>query len=346
MRCLVERGSVPASGAASWRCSIVSWSSLVAAIFLTVAACSDGLPGASARQIPPFDGADSRRDLAWGIYQIYWGRARYGDRLDRSLTSMATTPDYVMFYRDLGRGFPRSACDVLRTRGAVPIVSLELWRWGDPGNYLTDVATGGHDGFFRAWARDARDFGSPVFLRFGFEMNGDWFGWGGRPEEFITSWRHVHAIFEEEGADNVTWVWSPNAVSIPREAWNRIDAYYPGDDVVDWVALDGYNFGDAHSEWHRWESFEDIFGPGLDLFAGAFPGRPVMIAEFGCAPGEPGQRAAWIRDAYRYVTRRKEIRTVVWFNLDKRREGEPNWNLDSESDASAAFNETFARPRS
>ncbi|MEZ4647206.1 MAG: glycosyl hydrolase [Candidatus Eisenbacteria bacterium] len=285
-----------------------------------------------------------RRDLDWGIYQIYWGR-HYEEMLSRSVEPLASGPNFVMFYRDLGRGFPHRGCETIRSRGAVPIVSLELWHWGAPENYLPRINDGEFDTAFRDWAREARDFGSPVYLRFGFEMNGDWFGWGGHPDLFVRAWRRARHIFQEEGASNVVWVWSPNAISIPREPWNQIDAYYPGDDVVDWVGLDGYNFGDHHSEWHRWESFEEVFGPALDLVARSHASKPVMIAEFGCAPGRPGQRASWIRDAHAYVLGRPEIRAAVWFSLDKSREGEPDWSFQGDPEAITAFNETFARPR-
>lgn len=308
----------------------------------TLCGCVDSSGDTGSRQKHSAEGSPPR-ELEWGIYQIYWGR-HYDEMLSRSLEPLASEPDFVMFYRDLGRGFPFRGCETIRSRRATPIVSLELWDWGAHENYLPRIADGEFDSFFREWAQDALAFGSPVYLRFGFEMNGDWFGWGGHPDLFIRAWRRAHRIFEEEGATNVVWVWSPNAISIPRELWNRIAAYYPGDEFVDWVALDGYNFGDEHSEWHRWESFEEVFTPGLDELADHCPEKPVMIAEFGCAPGRPGQRASWIRDAHAFISRRPEIRAAIWFSLDKSREGEPNWSLDDDPAATLAFNETFARP--
>ena len=54
-------------------------------------------------------------------------------------------------------------------------------------------------------AEDARDWGHPFFLRFDWEMNGNWFPWsegvnGNQSGEFVAAWRHVHDIFTSVGA--------------------------------------------------------------------------------------------------------------------------------------------------
>ena len=253
-----------------------------------------------------------------------------------------------MFYRDLGRPYPRESCDEIRRRGAVPILSLELWHWGRgrrAGSRLPAIVAGEYDAFFRAWARDAKADGAPVLLRFGFEMNGEWFSWSGDPALFVRAWRRAHGIFREEGADHVTWVWAPNVQSAPDVPANSMHAYYPGDDVVDRVALDGYNFGDHHDEWHRWQSFAEVFDGPLGELLARYPGKPVLIAETGCAPGDPEARARWIRDAHAWLVRRPRVEGIVWFHYDKSRQREPDWRIDATPGALEAFNETFAAPR-
>lgn len=283
-------------------------------------------------------------EFGYGFYFIDYRPEHIERQLENLSVGLSSPPRYILFYRDLDRGFWTSLCRMIRDRGAVPVVSLELWRWGPrTGNHLPEIAAGQWDGQFRAWARGARDFGSPVLLRFGFEMNGDWFSWGGQPEMFIQAWRRVHGIFQEEGATNVEWVFSPNCVSVPNKPENAIPKYWPGDEYVDWLGVDGYNFGDHHDEWHRWQSFHDIFDPVLDLYAKERPELPVLIAEFGCAPGRPGQKVDWIRDAGRLLEQRPQVIGAIWFNFDKRREGEPNWTLTSEPGGLEAFDQGFAR---
>ncbi len=285
-----------------------------------------------------------KEPLAWGVYQIYWGR-RFERNLAKELEQFASRPQYVMFYRDLGRPFPKYGIDIIRAVGATPMISLELWMWGDRDGRrcLPDINAGRYDAFFRDWARAAAADGRRVLLRFGFEMNGNWFSWSEDPLAFVTAWQRIKTIFDAEQAGNVEWVWSPNVVSIPRTAENDMHLYYPGDRYVDWVSLDGYNFGDHHSEWHRWQSFAEIYEKPLGELLEKYPSKPIIISEFGCAPGKPGQKAKWIRDAHAYLSRIPQVKAAIWFNLDKRREGEPNWRVDECDDCLKAFNETFAR---
>jgi len=279
--------------------------------------------------------------LEWGLYQILWSRA-YCDQLGATLDEFATAPQYVMFYRDLARPFPLRAVTCIHDRGAIPIVSLELWHWHDQRPQLEQIRGGAYDQDFRTWASDAKRYGNPVFLRFGFEFNGNWFSWSGDPEAYRAAWRHIHDLFTQIGANNVTWVWAPNVVSCPDVPANATEHYYPGDEYIDWIGVDGYNFGDDHDKWHLWASFESIFAKTLAALRAQHASKPIMISEFGCADAEPERRAVWIREAYAFLRKRDEVRAAVWFNYDKRREGEPNWRIDTSAPSLAAFNATFA----
>ena len=58
-------------------------------------------------------------------------------------------------------------------------------------------------------------------------MNGGLMGDG--PGKYVRAWRHVHDVFEAEGADNVVWVWCPLVTDVPAEPWNHWTNYYPGE---------------------------------------------------------------------------------------------------------------------
>ncbi len=281
--------------------------------------------------------------LKWGVYQILHGANRYAQNLDLESARLGARPDYVLFFRDLGRPYPFAVCQAVIDRGAIPVISLELHHWGGPrAGRLEAIVEGKYDPFFASFAESAAKSGHVVYYRFGFEMNGDWFGWGNQPELFKSAWRHVHAIFKEQGCDNVQWVWSANAISGPNTPQNGLEKYWPGDDCVDLIGLDGYNFGDGHSEWHTWIGFEEIFGPALEKIRESGVPHPVLISEFGCTHTPANRRAPWIRDAYRYLKGRPEVVGAIWFNFDKRREGEPNWRIDADAESLRVFRETFA----
>jgi hypothetical protein len=290
--------------------------------------------------------AQRRGHLDWGLYQILWSR-RYGEILEKELKRFSSPPRYVTFYRDLGRPFPKRAVDAIAGIGATSVVSLELWTWHHGRGkvpFLPAINAGEYDDFLREWAVDAKRDGRRLLLRYGFEFNGDWFSWSGDPAAFVSAWRRAREIFRKVGADNVEWVWAPNIVSVPDRPENNMHLYYPGDEFVDWIGVDGYNFGDHHDKWHVWQSFEQIYADVLPEFQKRYADKPVLITEFGCAPGKPGQRRQWILDAYRTLERYPQVRAVIWFNYDKTREKEPNWRLDEADGSLKAFNETFARP--
>jgi hypothetical protein len=293
--------------------------------------------------------ADLRHDRqppAWGIYQIYWNAGRFQQQLARETARFASKPQYVMFYRDLGRPFPHAAVQAIRAAGATPIVSLELWHWHKQRQpCLPEILRGRYDDFFESWANEAKRDGQLLLLRFGFEFNGEWFPWSGDPDSYVAAWRRVRRIFNRAAAGNVEWVWCPNILSVPDTPANGRQRYYPGDEYVDWVGLDGYNWGDDHDQWHSWQSFDEIHHAALEDLGRRYPTKPIIVGETACVSGSPGQKAAWIRDAHHALAHHPRVKAVVWFHYDKRAEGEPNWRVDTSPDALQAFNETFAAER-
>ena len=164
-------------------------------------------------------------------------------------------------------------------------------------------------------------------LRFAPEMNGDWLPWstgvnGNRPGDYVAAWRHVRARFRRAGADNAVWVWNPIASFAGSTPLKEL---FPGSRSVDWMAVDGYNWG-ATRDW-GWQTYADIFAATVRDFGELALRRPVMIAETGSAP-DP-RKARWVTDTLRDA-RADGVDAVVWFEFAK----ETDWRL-SESPATA-----------
>jgi hypothetical protein len=204
---------------------------------------------------------------------------------------------------------------------------------------LQQIIDGAYDGYWQAWAQETKAFGEPLWICFDGEMNGDWHNGSGAangggtldgygdptkpdgPERYVDAWRHVHAIFEAAGADNVAWVWSVNHEDWPNESWNRFENYYPGDAYVDWLGVDGYNWGGGD-----WKSFARVFDGALGRLRAITTERPVIIAEFASAHRN-GAKSEWITDAFhRLKTNYPFVEAVFWFNLNKERD----WRIDSD----------------
>jgi Glycosyl hydrolase family 26 len=247
----------------------------------------------------------------------------------------------VMWYQHWGvtngyQYFQPGWMDAIRAHGSIPLVTWDPWDpslGADQPTYtLQNIINGNFDSYITAWAQASKVWGHPYFLRFAPEMNGNWNPWseqvnGNKPGQYVLAWRHVHDIFTNLGVTNVTWVWCPNidfSVSTP------LKGLYPGDAYVDWVGMDGYNWGTVQA--HTWQPFFSLFQQTYkDVLS--ITSRPLMIAET-ASTEQAGNKASWITDAYMQLPRYFPlVKAVVWFNQDK----ETDWAIESSPAAQSAF---------
>ncbi|MBS1675913.1 MAG: hypothetical protein JST08_00865 [Actinobacteria bacterium] len=239
--------------------------------------------------------------------------------------------------------FPTTPMQTIRSHGSIPFFSWSSQSTpsslNEPDYQLSDVISGRYDPYIRQFAEEAKAWGHPFFLRFNWEMNGNWFPWatgvnGNNPGEYVTAWRHVHDIFAEVGATNATWTWCPNVD--PKHEFTDVAEFYPGNQYVDWTCLDGYNWGG-----NRWMSFDETFGSTYrHIVEDVAPGKPMVIGEVGSAENG-GSKSAWIAEMLRALpTRYQGIRAVMWF--DKPEEGD--WPIESSPAAQSAFASGIASP--
>jgi hypothetical protein len=93
-------------------------------------------------------------------------------------------------------------------------------------------------------------------------------------------------------------------------------AYYPGDDVIDWLAADGYNWFGCRSD--TWRPFGDIFADFI-AWAGTHR-RPPMVAEWGSQedPATPGRKGQWITAAGEAIHGWQQLRAILYWNATGR----------------------------
>jgi hypothetical protein len=238
--------------------------------------------------------------------------------------------------------FPRQEMTKIRRHGAIPMLSWASesipGRTNQRAFQLRDVTAGRHDRFIRGFARAVKRWGHPFFLRFNWEMNGNWFPWGtrangNRPRDYVPAWRHVHRIFTRVGARNATWVWCPYVD--PERKWN-LRRLYPGGRFVDWTCLDGYNWGPGSPANPRpWRSFGELFRSTYRRVVRRIARRkPMILAEI-ASSDYGGSKAAWIRNMLAKLPRRyAKIRGFVWFNVYDRNAG---WEIESSRRVRRAF---------
>ncbi len=236
--------------------------------------------------------------------------------------------------------FPTAADAWDHAHGRIPMIT-----WEPDTTSLGAIASGADDAGLRARAEAVARDRRPLLLRFAHEMNADWYPWDGvrvgapgthdGPARYVAAWRHVHAVFVAAGATNVRWVWSPNHRSIPAAAWNDAARYYPGDDVVDWVGVDGYDRLSG-----RPATFASLFGPVLSTFAGH---KPLMIAETATDRRDPARARRFVDDVRRAIdTGTPRVDAVVWFDTAKQGH---DWRIGGTDAPADAFRRLARDPR-
>lgn len=283
------------------------------------------------------------RPLVLGAF-VRGVEAEPGRIIDQFTEMVGEKPSTVLLYQNWENdsAFDPAMLDAVADRGATPIIT---WAPRDPDRgrnqreySLQKIINGRYDPYIRQWARGAAAWGDPLYLRFAHEMNSSFFPWGvgvngNSGADYVAAWRHIHDIFVQEGATNVRWVWSPLA-DVPTSR-AVLEQMYPGDDYVDWLALDGYNWGTEGLALAEWRTVGEIFGPFYDVLT-SISDKPVMIAEVASAEAG-GSKADWIEEGLLedVPTRLPRVRAVVWFSSNKLMD----WRVNSSPESLEAYSE-------
>jgi mannan endo-1,4-beta-mannosidase len=303
----------------------------------TYSPTDDGLPSAfdehqDAHGAPPADGDDASGAEAtparlFGAF-TYGGVWRGMEPVLALEEALGRRLDVVHWFTNWDNAYEPWMVEAVAADGRSPLIS-----WQPHRQDVRDIAAGAYDDYVRGWARGVAAAPGLVYIRPFPEMNGDWVSWNGDPDGLRAAWRHIAGIFEREHAHNVRWVFGPNVTDEPRTEANALERYYPGDDIVDVLALSGYNWGTTR-EYIGWRSFEEIFEPAYARLT-ALGDQTVWLAEIASSE-EGGDKAAWIR-AMLDSTAFERVAAVIWFNEDK----EADWRLESSYASLAAFRDWF-----
>lgn len=189
--------------------------------------------------------------------------ADYAERLGRTPSLYTQLVDYPLTERSgtfleqfAEQAATQGAGAVLTLEPTVPLAQLGLDDAEELGRRLAELHDA-HDSFF--------------LVRFAPEMNGSWNEWGQQPDAFVEAFREV-ATAVRDATEHAQMVWSPvygagypygaafgdvapgelrtlsdldtDGDGVVDERDDPYGPYWPGRDVVDWVGLTLYHFGD------------------------------------------------------------------------------------------------------
>jgi hypothetical protein len=226
-------------------------------------------------------------------------------------------------------------------------LTLEFWEGDqphDPAYSLRDIAAGRHDASFDRWLRSFRDLPRPLHLRPLHEFNGDWYPWGvytpgNLVSDFIPAWRHVAQHARAVAADRVRMQLCYNRVHA-QSSNEPLAAFYPGDEFVDELVLNGY----MRPGKRQWKQFVEIIEPFYQQLRAINPRKPLWIGETACTE-RGGDKAAWITGMFDAVLSTHPVACLTWFDEFVKARGEPDrdWPFDTSKRSLRAFQQGVAR---
>lgn len=265
----------------------------------------------------------------WGVY-TGWAETA----LDSFETLVGKQAQYRAVFIHWGNenAFPTYLAPYVKDKGKTLVIFWEATNYNNTSvnqqTYSYDnINSGAWDAYFAQFAQAAKQYGGQVIIIPFSEMNGNWFPWaitvnGNSADKHISAYRRIRDFFRD--APNVKFGWAPNNDSLPDTAANKFENFYPGDNYVDYVGLDGFNFD------LPWMSFDQVFGSAINRIK--VYKKPIFIFSFASAQGS--QKSAWITDALTIqIPKYPEIKGWIWFNESKERD----WRVNSDLNSLSAF---------
>jgi hypothetical protein len=281
------------------------------------------------------------------------------DRIREYINLSGSEPVWVCFSNSWFDGikFPMFKARIIGAFNAVPYIRImprHDWTQGkkDPIYDLKYIINGDFDDEIIQWAKDAKKYGKPLLVEFAPEMNGNWFPWSGAfngrekgAKLYVEAHRYIVELMKDEKADNITWMFHVNAVSEPDMNWNRMKAYYPGDDYIDWIGMSVY--GSQKPGW-EWTNFTGVFQKAYWEMEKISKTKPLAIAEFGAVEDPAsGSKPDWIKEAFEtiiggYYPRIKAI--SYWHSSFDNSDGSiSNMRIDSSPEVLSVFRDYINR---
>jgi hypothetical protein len=295
---------------------------VVAVAAVTVAAVRLGGAGGGAAGAAPLPTAPA----SWlGVYEK--GPPDRYQPVSAFTQATGRAPNLAGYYGGWGEPFKTAFARTARRHGAATLL-----QWDPSGAPLTAIAAGRYDRYLRSFAASVRDFGQPVVIGFGHEMNAYWYTWGyghTPPSVFVAAWRHLVTLFRHQGADNVTWLWTLQA---DEKGTGPVASWWPGAEYVTWVGIDGYYYRPS-------DTFFSVFGPTIAQVR-MVTGKPILLSEASVGPvaGQAAKIPGLFAGMRQYGTL-----GLVWFDIAQN-DGlyHQDWHLEASPAAAAAFRRAAA----
>ena len=163
-------------------------------------------------------------------------------------------------------------------KNSVLVIGLSL---NDGSEKIEGISKGDFDAEIERLAKFINKVRKPVYLRIGYEFEGAWNPSYKDPEIYKAAFRKVTEGLRKQAAKNFVTVWQTSASPIDDLIENKhekIEDWYPGDDVVDWMGLSWFLNPTVKSSTSLIKTTQGELAEEL-LNLARKHNKPVMIAE-------------------------------------------------------------------
>lgn len=285
----------------------------------------------------------------WGLAPEVFSGAGPVQSTRQAEARMGGTADIVHVYHRGDELFPTSKEIELARDAARPRMLLINWKPSLTHTWR-EIADGAIDRRIDRLAYYIRrTFPERFFLTIHHEPENDvraGEGSGMQAADYAAMYRHVVLRLRDRGVRNavtvMTYMGAPNWAVKP---W--FEQLYPGDDVVDWVAMDPYAdalvrdfdglVNKTRREYSQWPGF-------YRWMQWRFPGKPIMIAEWGVfeRPQQRTFKQEFFNSVRTQIQRYPQIKALVYFDSPQAPRGDTRF--DSDPAAARAFSELARDP--
>lgn len=200
------------------------------------------------------------------------------------------------------------------------------------------------------FATAMRDSGAPIWFIYHHEPEVKGHEVFGEAPQFIAAWRNVVTIFRAQGASNVKFLFTmtDHAYRVNVTDARSVENWYPGDEWVDGIGADTYNWYNCRNANGDWTSLDLLLG-GHRKFGLKHPDKSLWIPELGSVedPAKATRKAEWIANA-RAMFKQPEWSQyggAIYFNSEHdNRFPTCDWWIDSSDETLLAISEWVHDP--
>ncbi len=235
--------------------------------------------------------------LQWGVYT---GNTQESAR--DFAAKLGKAPPWQMIFVNVADGFPRGFAGNLAIFLEIPVAD-------------DAILDGSQDADLKFFAQGAARYSGQIILALNEEVNGNSNMWSGTvrgntPAKAIAAFQHEENIIKTI-APNVKFAYSVSRRSVPERAANSLTSYYPGDNFVDVVGVNGDNLGG--------ESWNQVFGGALQTLSQYH--KPLWIL----SEATVQNKAQFIEDTFAGA-KKYHLAGFLYFN---QKGGDGDWPLDA-----------------